>query len=275
MAPAAIEVRGLGKRYHRGVHGATSLRDAVIERLRGEAGGTSVNTFAALQDVSFRIAAGTACAVVGANSSGKSTLLKILAGVTDPTTGEARLHGRVASMLEVGASFDLELIGQDNIYLAGAIMGASRAEVTRKLADIVEFAAIGPVLGTQVKRYSSGMLARLAFAVAVHLDSDILLLDEILAVADAAFRADCLKTIRAMARAGRTVLFVSHNMQLVQAACDQAMMLEQGRLVAIGAVDEIARVYDLRQGTVTGDCPGLEGLSATGPQDYAASRAPT
>lgn len=240
MSNLGIEVRGLTKHYHRGIFSAGSLRDAVMSKRRNV---PVPNEFRALSDVSFEVERGTVCGVIGANGSGKTTLLKILASITEPSSGEARIFGKVGSLLDAGAGFDPELTGLDNIYLSGAIVGLSRAQVRSKLDSIIDFADIGPVLQTQVKRYSSGMYARLAFAVAVHVEADILLLDEILAVSDIAFRTKCLIAIRELAQQGRTILFVSHNAALVQQACDQAILLRRGQLIAADTPEIIGRHY--------------------------------
>jgi homopolymeric O-antigen transport system ATP-binding protein len=210
MDEIAIDVRSLGKRY------------------RVEPG----EEFWALQDVSFRARRGEALAIIGSNGAGKSTLLKILSRVTEPTTGRAEIRGRVASLLEVGTGFHPELSGRENVYLNAAILGMRKAEIDRQLDAIVAFADIGPFLEAPIKHYSSGMRMRLAFAVAAHLDSEILIVDEVLAVGDQSFQRKCMGAMSDVARRGRTVLFVSHNMAAVQRLCSRALVLAQGRVVA-------------------------------------------
>ena len=197
----------------------------------------------ALRDVSSKIAQGEAMGIIGRNGAGKSTLLKILSRVTGPTSGIIRAKGRVASLLEVGTGFHQELSGRENIYLNGAILGMTRAEVRRKFDEIVAFAEIDKFLDTPVKRYSSGMYVRLAFAVAAHLEPEILVVDEVLAVGDAAFQKKCLGKMERVAGEGRTILFVSHNMAAIQALCSRAMLLEAGKLVTEGNVDEVISCY--------------------------------
>ncbi|MCW1382707.1 ABC transporter ATP-binding protein [Novosphingobium sp. KCTC 2891] len=245
MMPAlAIDARGLSKRYRRGIFTASTLRDELAAAFSPRAAqAEDEHHFLALDDVSFTVPRGTICGILGRNGSGKTTLMKILAAITEPTSGEAHLYGRVSCLLEVGAGFDTELTGLDNIYLNGAILGMSRAEVTAKLDSIVAFADIGPVLDTQVKRYSSGMYTRLAFALAVHLESEILLLDEILAVGDIPFRDKCVATMKELAAQGRSILFVSHNMDLVRGVCDSALLLDKGRLLASGGTEAICERY--------------------------------
>ncbi len=249
----AIRADGLGKRYRLGEdapYGA--LRDslaagarAVLRRLggRGAATGPRRRAFWALQDVDFVLPRGTVTGLIGRNGAGKSTLLKLLARITPPTTGEARLRGRVGALLEVGTGFHPELTGRENIFLAGAIMGMTRADVRLRFDEIVAFADVAAFLDTPVKRYSSGMHTRLAFAVAAHLEPEILLVDEVLAVGDAAFQRKCLGRMDQVARDGRTVVFVSHAMTSVTRLCPQAMLLEDGRLAAQGATAEVVARY--------------------------------
>ena len=180
----------------------------------------------ALKDVSFRVERGEVLGVIGRNGSGKSTLLKILSGITEPTTGEADINGRVGSLLEVGTGFHPELTGRENVYLNGAILEINKAEIKRKFDEIVAFSEVGKFIDTPVKYYSSGMYIRLAFAVAAHLEPEILLLDEVLAVGDAAFQQKCLGRMGAVAKEGRTVLFVSHNLAAVRNLCNRTLLLE-------------------------------------------------
>ena len=197
----------------------------------------------ALRDVSFEVMPGEVIGVVGRNGAGKSTLLKILSRITDPTFGEAELYGRVGSLLEVGTGFHQELTGRENIFLAGAILGMRRAEIKRKFDEIVAFAEVDQFIDTPIKRYSSGMHVRLAFAVAAYLETEILLVDEVLAVGDAAFQKRCIGKIRDVAREGRTVLFVSHDMATVEALCHSCLHIADGQLTAQGPPSEIIGHY--------------------------------
>jgi lipopolysaccharide transport system ATP-binding protein len=201
------------------------------------------NRFLALDDVSFDVRRGETLGIVGRNGAGKSTLLKILSNITIPTRGEARIRGRVSSLLEVGTGFHPELTGRENVFLNGAILGMTRAEVRSKFDDIIGFADIGPFVDTPVKRYSSGMYVRLAFAVAAHLDPDILIIDEVLAVGDAGFQTKCLNKMGDVAAQGRTVLFVSHNMTAVQRWCSRALLLADGRVEMSGKTAEVVHHY--------------------------------
>ncbi|RMG47006.1 MAG: ATP-binding cassette domain-containing protein [Acidobacteria bacterium] len=244
--PTAIRVRGLGKRYRIGAAPHRTLREALSaaagsilrRRPRSEA-----PWIWALRDVSFDVREGEVVGIIGRNGAGKSTLLKILSRITEPTEGRAEIRGRVGSLLEVGTGFHPELTGRENIYLNGAILGMSRRELERKFDEIVSFAEIGPFLDTPVKRYSSGMYVRLAFAVAAHLEPEILLVDEVLAVGDAAFQRRCLGKMGDVARSGRTVLFVSHNMGAVRRLCSRVIQLESGRVVRDGPAAEVVRSY--------------------------------
>jgi lipopolysaccharide transport system ATP-binding protein len=239
-----IKVEGLGKRYllrHAPAH--TSLRDAIADRAKaaarrvihpfGRAQRREQEEFWALKDVSFDIQRGDRVGIIGRNGAGKSTLLKILSRITEPTKGRITLDGRVASLLEVGTGFHPELTGRENITLNGAILGMSRTEIARKFDEIVAFAEVEKFLDTPVKHYSSGMYVRLAFAVAAHLEPEILVVDEVLAVGDAQFQAKCLgKMEDVSAKEGRTVLFVSHNMQAIGQLCQRALLLKAGGIVA-------------------------------------------
>jgi lipopolysaccharide transport system ATP-binding protein len=248
----AIEVEDLSKEYIIGGDvGPSSFREAVVSavtvplrNLRHLSGGADPpSRFWALNDVSFTIDEGEAVAIVGRNGAGKSTLLKILSRVTAPSRGRARLHGRLASLLEVGTGFHLELTGRENIFLNGAILGMSRAEIRSKLDEIVDFSGMEKFLDTPVKRYSSGMLVRLAFAVAAHLEPEILLVDEVLAVGDAEFQRKCLGKMDSVTKAGRTVIFVSHNMGVVTSLCPRAIWLDKGRVRQIGPSHEVVGRY--------------------------------
>ena len=241
----AIAVSGVSKAYqiaHQAVR-ATTLGERLVEAFkRGR--GSGGETFWALSDISFELARGEVLGVIGPNGAGKSTLLKVLSGIAEPTSGEARVWGRVGSLLEVGTGFHPELTGRENVYLNGCILGMKKAEVERRFDEIVAFSGVERFLDTPVKRYSSGMFVRLAFAVAAHLDSEILIVDEVLAVGDAEFQARCLGKMREVTgRGGRTVLFVSHNLQAVRALCDRAIVLKGGRLVADAHVETCLQAY--------------------------------
>jgi lipopolysaccharide transport system ATP-binding protein len=256
VSDPVIQVEGLGKRYvlrHSAAGGAryATLRDvlagaarALPRRLLGRGGGASSREeFWALRDVSFDVPRGDVVGVIGRNGAGKSTLLKVLSRITAPTAGRVVLDGRVASLLEVGTGFHPELTGRENVFLNGAILGMSRAEIRRKFDEIVAFAEVERFLDTPVKRYSSGMYVRLAFAVAAHLEPEILLVDEVLAVGDAAFQKKCLAKVRSVSRSGRTIFFVSHNIGSVLEICTSAIFLEGGRLAARGPVREVVGRY--------------------------------
>jgi lipopolysaccharide transport system ATP-binding protein len=245
-----IRVSGLGKQYELGGReaGYTTLRESVLATLRapfnflrGRSGQSE--TFLALQDVSFEVQRGEVLAIIGRNGAGKSTLLKILSRITEPTQGRIELFGRVGSLLEVGTGFHPELSGRENIFLSGAILGMKREEIKRKFDEIVSFAEIEKFIDTPVKRYSSGMYMRLAFAVAAHLEPEILLVDEVLAVGDAQFQKKCLGKMSEVAHEGRTVLFVSHNMTAVNQLCPRTMMLADGRVALAGKTSEVIAKY--------------------------------
>lgn len=209
--------------------------------------------FWALKDVTFSVEPGEIVGVIGRNGAGKSTLLKILNRITEPTDGEVVIRGRISSLLEVGTGFHPELTGRENIYFSGAILGMTRGEIARKFDEIVAFAEIEQFLDTPVKRYSSGMHVRLAFSVAVHMEPDILLIDEVLAVGDAEFQKKCLAKIHESAREhGRTILFVSHNLDVVQSLCDRCVFLERGEVKMIGQTDEVIRSYMGHVDTIAG-----------------------
>jgi lipopolysaccharide transport system ATP-binding protein len=257
MTPA-IRVENLSKRYHIGPNqagGYRTLRESIMDtvkapwhRLRRWAAGRAAEkptptAHWALRDISFEVEPGEVLGIIGRNGAGKSTLLKVLSRITEPTSGRAELRGRIVSLLEVGTGFHQELTGRENIYLNGAILGMSRREIDRKFDDIVAFAEIEKFLDTPSKRYSSGMYIRLAFAVAAHLDAEILVVDEVLAVGDAAFQKKCLDRMRALGKSGATILFVSHNMGTVASLCQSALVLEDGRLIGRGEAREQVRLY--------------------------------
>lgn len=239
---AVISVRQLGKEYKLGAQMHDTLRDQIVALFRGGKK-KAAEKFWALRDVNFDVEQGDCVGIIGRNGAGKSTLLKVLSQITEPTEGEIRIRGRIASLLEVGTGFHPELTGRENTFLNGAILGMSHAEITRKFDEIAAFAEMDTFLDTPVKHYSSGMTTRLAFAVAAHLDPEILIIDEVLAVGDAAFQKKCLGRMSEVARAGRTVLFVSHNMSAVTALCTRGIYLEHGQLKAMGPIHEIAETY--------------------------------
>jgi lipopolysaccharide transport system ATP-binding protein len=270
-----ISVENVGKRYtllHKGKGKGeryTTLRDviarqavapfkAIGQKIRNRSGpngshphvstppcsNNSVENFWALKNVSFEVKQGDVLGIIGRNGAGKSTLLKILSRITEPTEGRVRIKGRVSSLLEVGTGFHPELTGRENIYLNGAILGMNRAEIKAKFDEIVAFAGVEKFLDTPVKRYSSGMYVRLAFAVAAHLEPEILIVDEVLAVGDAEFQKKCLGRMHDVATGGRTVLFVSHNMVAIRNLCHRAMLLSQGQLALLADVDECIEAYE-------------------------------
>ena len=254
---AVISVEHLSKTYRLGSLGGVSLNEDLARwwaRMRGlpdpalkvdeQHGPRRVGEhFSALSDVSFQVADGEVLGIIGRNGAGKSTLLKILSQVTGPTSGRIRIKGRVASLLEVGTGFHPDLTGRENVFLNGAIMGMTKAEIRRKFDEIVEFSECGEFIDTPVKRYSSGMYVRLAFAVAAHLEPEILIVDEVLAVGDAQFQKKCLGKMGEVSRGGRTVLFVSHNMVAVQTLCRRALMLQNGRLATEGPTGSVVSAY--------------------------------
>jgi lipopolysaccharide transport system ATP-binding protein len=246
MKPA-IRVENLSKQYRIGTRkraASLNLTESIIGGASGlwrgltgrRPGGDRADSFWALKDVSFEVQPGEVVGVIGRNGAGKSTLLKVLSRIVEPTSGRAVVRGRLASLLEVGTGFHTELTGRENVYLNGAILGMTKGEVQRKFEEIVEFSGIGPLIDTPVKRYSSGMYARLAFAVAAHLEPDILVVDEVLAVGDLAFQKKCLSRMREESMAGRTVIFVTHNMTSVAQLCTKGLLLQGGQMVSFGNV---------------------------------------
>jgi lipopolysaccharide transport system ATP-binding protein len=254
MPPAAVRARGLGKRYRlaAGLR-YKAFRDVLSSTMRAPfarwAGGTSrgrspePDDLWALRDVSFDVQPGEVVGIIGRNGAGKTTLLRLLSRITEPTEGYAEIDGRVGSLLEVGTGFHPELTGRENIYLNGAILGMTRAETSRKFDEIVAFAETERFLDTPVKFYSSGMYVRLAFAVAAHLEPEVLLVDEVLAVGDAAFQKKCLGKMGDVARAGRTVLFVSHNLAAIQSLCRSGIVLDRGMAAMKGGVRDAVQHY--------------------------------
>lgn len=272
MNKPVISVRGLGKKYHLGATlRSDTMRDMLANSFKSlvhrgrrnnvghdspgaktKAGGTS--DFWALKDVSFDVQQGEVIGIIGYNGAGKSTLLKVLSEITEPTTGEIRIRGRVASLLEVGTGFHPELSGRENIYLNGAILGMSRKEITRKFDEIVAFSEVEKFIDTPVKRYSSGMYVRLAFAVAAHLEPEILMVDEVLAVGDVRFQKKCLGKMDQVSHSGRTIFFVSHNMAAVESLCSKTLLLRKGELITFGPTmeviaDYLTTSYELQSGT--------------------------
>jgi lipopolysaccharide transport system ATP-binding protein len=265
LSTAGITIEGLGKEYRVAHQGARpryrALRDVLAagaKRLveEGRLGGEpeEVETFWALREVCAEIGAGDVVGIIGKNGAGKSTLLKVLSRITEPSEGRVRIRGRIASLLEVGTGFHPELTGRENVFLNGAILGMRKAEITAKFDEIVEFAGVEKFLDTPVKRYSSGMYVRLAFAVAAHLEPEILVVDEVLAVGDAEFQRRCLRKIESIGRSGRTVLFVSHNMAAVKSLTRRGIVLSGGRLVYDGPTDEAIQKY----ATTLGEGGGAE-----------------
>lgn len=256
---SVIKIQNLGKRYilsHKPKERYTALRDVLANGVKkiaqriihpSAAETSSISgrdEFWALKDVSFDIKQGDRVGIIGRNGAGKSTLLKVLSRITEPTSGSVAIQGRVASLLEVGTGFHPELTGRENIYLNGAILGMSKAEIAKKFDEIVAFAEVERFLDTPVKRYSSGMYVRLAFAVAAHLEPDILIVDEVLAVGDAQFQKKCLGQMEKAGKDGRTVLFVSHNMAMISNLCQRGIVLEGGKLLFDGAVsDAVVKYY--------------------------------
>src|ERR671925_657438 len=233
MSDLALDVAGLSKQYRIGqMHSAIdTLRDHVMHGLRTlRTARTPRETIWALDDVSFEVREGEVLGIIGRNGAGKTTLLRLLSRITEPTKGHADVTGRVGSLLEVGTGFHPELTGRENIFLNGTILGMRRAEIVRRFDDIVAFAGVERFLDTPVKRYSSGMQVRLAFAVAAHLEPEILLVDEVLAVGDAEFQRRCLGRMQDFGASGRTVLFVSHNMQAIARLCERTMLLDGGKV---------------------------------------------
>ncbi len=249
MSKTVIRVSNLGKKYRLGATlSPDTLRDHIMHaagRLLGRNGTrkTAAGDFWALKDVSFEVRQGEVLGVIGPNGAGKSTLLKILTKITEPTEGEVRIKGRVASLLEVGTGFHPELSGRENIFMNGAILGMTQREIKARFDEIVDFSGVEKFLDTPMKRYSDGMRVRLGFAIAAHLDPEILLVDEVLAVGDAEFQKKCLGKMQEVSRGGRTVLFVSHNMMAVEVLCSSAILLVDGAVVSKGETDRTIARY--------------------------------
>jgi len=258
MSDIAIRCEGIAKQYRIGQRESyRALRDTVTDavtapfrRVRAALQGGNgqspkgTATIWALKDISFAVRTGEVVGIIGRNGAGKSTLLKILSRITNPTRGSADIYGRVGSLLEVGTGFHPELTGRENVYLNGAILGMKKAEIARKFDEIVDFAELDEFIDTPVKRYSSGMYVRLAFAVAAHLEPEILIVDEVLAVGDAQFQKKCISRMQKVGESGHTVLLVSHNVALVEALCRRAILLEKGEVVARGAASQVTAEYN-------------------------------
>lgn len=269
MSKPVVSVRGIGKRYTLGIkQDYDTLRDRIAQRVtklfRGNRPEDEPKSFWALRDVSFDIAQGEVVGVIGRNGAGKSTLLKVLSQITEPTEGEVHIRGRVASLLEVGTGFHPELTGRENVFLNGAILGMGRSEIRKKFDEIVAFSEISDFIDTPVKRYSSGMYVRLAFAVAAHLDPEILVVDEVLAVGDLAFRKKCMGKMGDVAKGGRTVFFVSHSMSAVQLLCTRGLLLENGSMKLDGPAKTVVGQYLSNFAAITGDVMDLTGLVRKG-----------
>jgi lipopolysaccharide transport system ATP-binding protein len=241
----AVEVEGLWKSFQVPHERVVNIKQAALNFIRGRAG---ADTFWALQDLSFSLNRGEALGLIGRNGSGKSTLLSCLAGIYRPTRGAVRTHGRVAALLELGTGFHSELSGRDNIFLNASLYGLRNRDIARRLPDIVAFADIGDFIDAPVKTYSTGMYSRLAFAVAVHLDPEILLLDEILSVGDQAFQRKCLDKMQEFLQGGKTIIFVSHALGQVVAMCQRVLWLEGGRVVLDGGSVEVVAAYEGQMG---------------------------
>ena len=262
LSDIAISVRGLGKAYtirHAATRAPTTLAEAMLERIRHPLGRTQEREeFWALRDVSFDVKRGEVVGVSGRNGAGKSTLLKVLSRITEPTTGEVDLYGRVGSLLEVGTGFHQELTGRENIFLNGAILGMTRAEIRREFDAIVDFSGVEKFLDTPVKRYSSGMYVRLAFAVAAHLRSEILIVDEVLAVGDAEFQGKCLGKMKEVAGLGRTVFLVSHRLDFVIDLCSKGFLVRDVHLAFLGPARESVIRYTETATLVPADAPSVD-----------------
>ncbi len=258
MSETAVRAENLSKRYRLGASVArhNTLRDTIVAGIRNTSDQwvqkirrdaktqESINTdLWALRDISFDVARGEVFGIIGRNGAGKSTLLKLLSRITEPTGGRAQVFGRLGSLLEVGTGFHPELTGRENVYLSGAILGMHRGEIDQKFDQIVAFAEMERFLDTPVKRYSSGMYVRLAFSVAAHLEPDVLLVDEVLAVGDLAFQRRCLNQMRRLTESGKTILLVSHNMAAIQASCTRTLYLAEGRIAALGPTDAVIDAY--------------------------------
>ncbi len=254
MSDIAISVENLSKQYRIGAkqERQDTLRDWLVSRFRRRSHNAQDELIWALKDVSFEVKKGEVLGIIGRNGAGKSTLLKILSRITEPTKGRAVINGRVGSLLEVGTGFHRELTGRENIFLSGTILGMKRSEIDQRFDEIVEFSGVEKFIDTPIKRYSSGMMVRLGFAVAAHLEPEILLVDEVLAVGDAEFQRKCIGKMGEVAKEGRTVLFVSHNMAAVLSMCPRSVLLGNGHIIREGSTDEVASEY-LKSSVETGE----------------------
>src|SRR5215470_13398718 len=255
-----IEFHNVSKRYaRRKVEGSqlrTSLWESLFQRRQEE--------FWALHEVSFQVERGEALGIIGHNGAGKSTILKLLSRITVPSAGELMINGRLSALIEVGSGFHPELTGRENIYLNGSILGMMRREITKKLDSIVDFAELRQFIDTPVKRYSSGMYVRLGFSIAAHLNPDILLLDEVLAVGDAAFQRKCIQRITELKKNGTTIVFISHDLRAVQQLCDRVILLKKGQIEADGAPAETIELYQSLSAQLGGPAAGGWGREPTG-----------
>ncbi len=250
MTKPIIEIKNLGKRYRLGEIGASSLRDEtnrLWNKLQGKAAKVSTEDFWALKDINLEINPGEVVGIIGKNGAGKSTLLKLISRITEPTIGEIKLRGRIAALLEVGTGFHPELTGRENIYLNGTILGMKKREIDIQLDEIIAFSGIEKHIDTPIKRYSSGMNVRLGFAVAAHLEPEILVVDEVLAVGDLDFQKKCIEKMDAVSKNGRTVLFVSHNMATISQLCPKSILLDKGTVKLTGRTEEIIQHYRSKQ----------------------------
>ncbi len=266
MTEVAIRAAGVGKSYRIATSddAPSTAAEAVLQRLRHPLQRPQYEEFRALDEVSFEIPRGEAVGILGRNGAGKSTLLKLLTRVAAPTRGRIELAGRVGSLLEVGTGFHPELTGRENVFLNGTLLGMRKSEIKQRFDEIVAFSGVEKFLDTPVKRYSSGMYVRLAFAVAAHLDTEILAVDEVLAVGDAEFQAKCLDRMRTVASEGRTVLYVSHQVQTVKTLCTSAIFLEHGKLVMHGTVDDAIELYQTSRDRVAISQTDIERRPGTG-----------
>jgi lipopolysaccharide transport system ATP-binding protein len=266
MTDVAIKAAGVGKSYRIATSddAPSTAAEAVLQRLRHPLQRPQFEEFRALDEVSFEIPRGEAVGILGRNGAGKSTLLKLLTRVAAPTRGRIELAGRVGSLLEVGTGFHPELTGRENVFLNGTLLGMRKSEIKARFDEIVAFSGVEKFLDTPVKRYSSGMYVRLAFAVAAHLDTEILAVDEVLAVGDAEFQAKCIERMRSVAADGRTVLYVSHQVQTVKSLCTSALFLEHGKLVMHGTVDDAIELYQTSRDRVAISQTDIERRPGTG-----------
>lgn len=237
----AVNVEHIGMKFNLSVENVDNLKEYVIKKIKGQ---ISYNEFWALKDITFQLKKGDRMGILGLNGAGKSTLLKVIAGVLKPTEGKVSVAGKIAPLLELGAGFDRQYTGAENIYLYGAVLGYSKNFIKEKYDEIVAFSELGDFINVPLKNYSSGMKSRLGFSIATVVEPDVLILDEVLSVGDAKFRKKCEKKIQSMFDSGVTVLFVSHSLQQVRNICNKAILLEKGHIIANGDLDEVAVVYE-------------------------------